>query len=151
MPLTDNMPTGARMVTAVLLGAVGWQASEMIRPLMQEGTDFGWFNEVNVILGLLCGWIVTGSRLGRGYPEGISAGLTGMGALIFWALFLQSFNEMLKLALERRYEGPVEGLVAIFEIAIDYGLQILHVPLIGFLFGSAIVVGLIGEWCARRW
>lgn len=151
MPLTDNMPTGARLVTAVLFAGVGWQASEIIRPLMPEGTDFGWFNEVNVVLGLLCGWIVTGSRLGRGYPEGVSAGLTGLGALVFWALFLQSFNEMLKLALERRYDGPVEGIIAIFKIAIDYGTDVLYMPLIMFLVGTSILIGLIGEICARRW
>ncbi|WP_120501499.1 TrgA family protein [Roseovarius sp. EL26] len=151
MPLTDHMPTGARLVVGVCFAAVGWHASQMIRPLMTEGTDFGWFNEVNVVLGLICGWVVTGSRLGRGYPEGISAGLTGMGALVFWALFLQSFNEMLKLALERRYDGPVEALIAVFEIGIDYGLQALYIPLIGFLLGASFLIGLIGEWCARRW
>ena len=151
MPLTDRMPTAARGVAALMMAVLAWYASEMFRPLMPEGTNFGWFNEVNVALGLLCGWIVTGPRLGRGYSEGLSAGLTGVAAMVVWALFLQSFNEMLRLALERRYDGPVEGLVAIFEIGIDYGATMIHVPLIVLLVGGAIVIGLVSEWVSHRW
>jgi hypothetical protein len=145
------MPTAGKAFAALGFAVIAWYASEMFRPLMPEGTGFGWFNEVNVALGLLCGWIVTGSRLGYGYSNGISAGLTGMGALVFWALFLQSFNEMLRLALERRYDGPVEGIMAIFEIAVDYGSKLAHVPLLVLLIGGAIGVGIVGEWVARRW
>ncbi len=150
MPITDKMPTIARLVSAASLGAVGWYASELFRPLMPPQTDFGWFNHLNVILGFLCGWIVVGSRLGRGYSQGISAGLTGGVGLVFWALFFQSFNEMLDKALERRYDGPVEALTAIFEIGVDFALIMLNGPLIGFLVGGAVVTGLVSEWVSRR-
>jgi hypothetical protein len=151
MPLTDRMPTAGKGFAALAFGVIAWYASEMFRPLMPEGTGFGWFNEVNVALGLLCGWIVTGSRLGYGLSNGISAGLTGMGALVSWALFLQSFNEMLRLALEKRFDGPVEGITAIFEIAVDYGSKLANVPLLVLLIGGSILVGIVGEWVARRW
>lgn len=151
MPVTDTMPTAAKIVAALLLACVAWYASEVFRPLMPEGTDFGWFNYVNLVLGLLCGWFVVGTRVGRGYMEGFSAGLTGIGALVFWALFLQSLNEMLKLALQRRYEGPIEGIVAIFEIAVDYGMRMLNVELIAVLLIGGLVTGLAAEWASRRW
>jgi len=151
MPLTDRMPTAGKLVAAAGLAVVAWYASEIFRPLMPDGTGFGWFNEVNVGLGLLCGWIVTGSRLGYGYYNAVSAGFTGTAAMVFWAVFLQSLNEMLRLALERRYDGPVEGLVAIFEIAVDYSSKMLDGVLIGVLVCGAVIVGLIAEWVARRW
>lgn len=151
MPATDKMPTAAKMVAAVGLGALGWIASEAFRPLMPPETNFGIFNEVNVVLGLLCGWFVTGTRLGRGYAEGFSAGLTGVGAMVFWALFLQSFNEMLRRALDNRYDGPVEGVTAIMELGVEYGTYMLNGPLIGLLLTGAVLVGLIGEWVSHRW
>lgn len=151
MPVTDKMPTAAKMAAAIVLGAVAWYASDLIRPLMPEGTDFGWFNYVNLALGLACGWFVIGTRVGRSYLESFSAGLTGMAALIFWALFLQSFNEMLKLALQNRYQGPVEGLVAIFEIGVDFGSKLLDVNLIGTLLIGGIIAGVVAEWASRRW
>ncbi len=151
MPVTDKMPTAAKMAAAACLGGIGWYASELIRPLMPDGTDFGWFNYVNLLLGLLCGWFVTGTRVGRGYFESFSAGLTGMAALVFWGLFLQSLNEMLKLALQNRYEGPVEGIVAIFEIGIDFGSTLLNTNLIITLIVGGIVTGILSEWASRRW
>ena len=99
MPITDNMPTIARLVSAIGLGAVSWFGSEIFRPLMPPQTAFGWFNEVNVALGLWSGWSVIGTRLRRGYSQAINAGLTGIAVLVFWALFLQSFNLMLDNAL----------------------------------------------------
>lgn len=151
MPVTDNMPTTSKLVAAACLGIVGWIASDMIRPLMPPDTSFGWFNQVNFVLGLLCGWVVTGKRVGFGWAEGFSAGLTGMGALVAWGLFAQSFYEMLMRSLDRRYGGPVEGLTAMFELAVEFGSYLLNGPLIGFLCLGGILTGLISEWVARRW
>ncbi|MDR9394795.1 TrgA family protein [Roseovarius sp. SYSU LYC5161] len=151
MPVTDRMPTAARLVAAILLAALAWVGSEMFRPLMPPATDFGWFNEVNLGLGVLCGWFVLGSRAGNGYADAAGAGLTGLGALVFWALFLQSFNRMLKHALEKRYDGPVEALIAIFEIGVDFAAYLLNGPLIAVLVGGAVVIGVVTEFAARRW
>lgn len=151
MPLTDRMPTAARLVSAICLGALGWIASEMIRPLMPPETAFGWFNWVNVGLGALCGWFVLGPRSGHGYNEAIGAGLTGLGALVFWAFFAQSFWKMIDMSLDRRYDGPVEALIGIFENAMDYGQYLIDVPLIATLIVGGILSGFIAEYVARRW
>ncbi|EAQ26783.1 TrgA family protein [Roseovarius sp. 217] len=151
MPLTDHMPTAGRLVAAIGLGALGWYGSELFRPLMPEDTNFGWFNVVNVVLGAICGWRVTGKRLGFGYAEGFSAGLTGVGALVFWALFLQSLNEMLKRALDTRYDGVVEGVISMFELIVEYGSLMINGPLIGLLVTGGIVVGIVSEWVSHRW
>ncbi len=151
MPVTDSMPTTGKAVAAILMAILAWYASEMFRPLMPEGTGFGWFNWVNVALGVLSGWIVIGSRLNHGFSQSIGAGLTGVGAMVFWAVFLQSLNEMLRGALEKRYSGPVEGIVAIFEIAIDYLVTMWHMPLIVLLVVGGMVIGLVSELVARRW
>ena len=150
MPLTDSMPTTGKGVAAILMAIIAWDGSEMYRPLMPEGTDFGWFNYVNVGLGLLSGWIVIGTRLNRSYSDAIGAGLTGVAALVFWAVMIQAFNEMLRLALERRYKGPVEALVSVFELALDFAVNLLHTPLLILLIGGGAVVGLICEFVARR-
>jgi len=151
MPATDNMPTTAELVAASGLGIVGWVGSDMIRPLMPPDTSFGWFNYVNLVLGALCGWVVTGKRVGFGWAEGFSAGLTGVGALVVWGLFAQSFAEMLSRSLDRRYTGPVEGLTAMVELAVEFGTYLLNGPLIGFLCVGGILTGLVAEWVARRW
>ena len=151
MPVTDKMPTSGKLTAAIGLGILGWIGSEIFRPLMEEGTDFGWFNYVNVILGLICGWRVTGRRLGLGYATGISAGLTGMVALVFWALLVQSFNEMLRLTLDGRITGVMKGLTRMFELATEYGLVVLDGTLMGVLLAGGFLIGAIAEWAERRW
>jgi len=151
MPITNRMPTAARLVAALSLAALGWYGSEMIRPLMPPYTAFGSFNWVNVVLGLLCGWFVIGSRIGNGYVEAISTGLTGLGALVFWGLFAQSFNLMLAQSLDKKYKGPVEAIIGIFTNAVDYVQYLLNGPLIGVLIGGGVVTGLLAEWVSRRW
>jgi hypothetical protein len=148
---TKHMPTAAKLVCAFGMGVLGWVASEQVVPLMPEGTNFGYFFIVNLGLGLVCGWVVLGTRVGRGYYESIMAGLTGMSALVFWALFFQSLNEMLRQAFERHYDGPVEAVVAIFSIAIDFGRDLIDFNLISVLVVGGMIVGICGEWASRRW
>jgi hypothetical protein len=151
MAATKHMPTAAKIVSAVCLGILGWVASEQVVPLMPEDTDFGYFFVVNLGLGLVVGWVVLGPRVGRGYYESFMAGLTGMAALVFWALFFQSLNEMLKQAFQRHYEGPVEAVVDIFNIAVDFGLKLIDVNLISVLVIGGLIAGFWGEWASRRW
>ena len=149
MPLTDNMPTAAKMVAAVGLAAVGWFTSDAIRPLLPEHTDFGRFNEVNLIIGFICGWRVTGKRVQGGLTEAFSGGLTGAAALVFWGLFAQSFNTMLANALDRKYDGPFEGLVGIFYIGVEYAQYLLNAQVIGIIVIGGILTGLVANRFSR--
>ncbi|MDX5383113.1 MAG: TrgA family protein [Rhodobacterales bacterium] len=145
------MLTAPRLVAALLLGGVGFLGSELIKPLMPEGTQFGLFSFVNLGLGALCGWIVIGSRIGRGVVPAVNNGLTGAAALIFWGLFLQAGNEMLRLSLRRRYDGPVEALTDLFRIGMEYALTMATVPVLGTLFVGGVVAAVLAEISARYW
>ena len=149
MPLTDKMPTAAKLVAAIGLAIVGWFASEAVRPLMPEQTNFGWFNQVNVLLGVLVGWRVVGNRVAGGLTEAISGGFTGAVALTFWAVFVQSFNTMLGDALDRKYDGPFEGLIGVFYIAIDYAQYLANTTVLGIILIGGLIVGLVANRFAR--
>ena len=145
------MLTAPRLVAALLLGIVGFLGSELIKPLMPEGTQFGLFSFVNMGLGALSGWVVIGSRIGRGMVPALNNGLTGAAALIFWGLFLQAGNEMLRLSLRRRYDGPVEALTDLFRVGLEYGLTMATVPVLGTLFVGGVVAAVLAEISAKYW
>jgi hypothetical protein len=151
MPKIRTLPTAARLVAAIALGVLGWFGSDLVRPLMPPHTAFGWFNYVNAVLGVLCGWFVIGSRAGRGYAEALANGLTGVLALIIWGFFAQSFNLMLKQSLEKKFDGPVEAIVGIFRNAMDYGQYLIDPMLIGALLVGGMICGLLAEMASRRW
>lgn len=145
------MPTAARLVAALSLAVLAFVVSGQVMPLMPEGTDFGYFTWVNIGLGLICGWIVMGKRAGRGPVAAINNGLTGVAALVFWALFVQGCNEMVRLALRHRYDGPFEAVFAILEIGLDYGKLLLAPNILVTLLIGAVLAGLLAELAARRW
>ena len=145
------MPDAARLFAALGLAITAFIVSGQIMPLMPEGTNFGYFTWVNMGIGALSGWIVMGKRAGKGITGAINNGITGMVAMVFWALFVQGCYEMVRLAMRNRYDGPFEAVMAIFEIAIDYAWTILAVPVVVPLLVGGVVTGLATEYAWRTW
>jgi len=150
MKAQDKMPTAGRLVAALGLAAVAWYASQLVRGLMPEDTNFGYFDYVNVGLALIFGWTTIGKRLGRGLVAGMNAGVTGAAVLVFWALFAQAAWEMLDRSMNRRYDGPFEAIVGLFDLFVEYGAALLDARFIAVLLGGAILVGLVSELVAKR-
>ena len=67
-------------------------------------------------IGFLPGWFYTGPLSTTRLADAISFGLTGAAILTFVALFAQSANEMTRLAMRHRYDGPIEAIAAVFQI-----------------------------------
>ena len=145
------MPDAARLIAALCLALIAFLVSGMVKPLMPEGTDFGYFTYINIALGVLCGWIVMGKRAGRGTVPAINNGLTGVAALLFWGLFVQGGYEMVRLAMRNRYDGPFEAILAIFEIGAEYGLMILVPNIIATVLIGGVLAGLATENAWHRW
>ena len=49
------MPTGGKLIGAIVFAIFAYFISDLIKPLLPEGTGVGWFSPVNAIIGLLMG------------------------------------------------------------------------------------------------
>ena len=145
------MPDAAKLVAALGMGVLACIVSFMIMPLFEEETNFGWFVQVNVVVGLIVGWTVIGSRAGRSTISAINVGLTAPVVLVFWGLFIQSCNEMVRIAMKNRYDGAFEALVAIFEIGAEWALLMSTIPIWTTLLVGGMIVGLAAEFAWRTW
>ncbi len=145
------MPTASRLVAALCLLVIAFLVSGMIIDNGEEGKDYGYFTYINMGLGLICGWVVMGKRAGRGWTAAINNGLTGVAALVFWGLFVQGTHEMFSQAMRHRFGGPFEALLAIFEIGIDFGKQLVVPEILITLGVGAILSGILTEIASRRW
>ncbi len=145
------MPTAARLMAAICLAAVAYVISEMVKPLMPESTDFGYFVPLNIVLGILVGWIVMGRRAGRGTTSAINNGLTGVFVLMLWGVGIQSANEMVRLAMRNRYDGPFEAIIDTFQIGAEFVMIIATVPIGVTLVIAAVLSGLVTEFAGNRW
>lgn len=145
------MPTAARLMAALCLAVVGYVLTQQVIALMPERTNFGYFMQTNVILGLILGWVVMGRRAGRGKTSAINNGLTGVVVLIFWGLGVQATYEMFRRAMGNRYDGPLEALTAIFQLGAEFG-ALMVTPTIGVtVVIAAVISGALTEFVGNRW
>lgn len=145
------MPTAARLVAAMSLALLAFIASGLIMPLMPEGTGFGYFTHVNIAVGVLCGWLLMGKAAGKGFTAAINNGITGMVAMVFWALFVQGAYEMIRQAMRFRFDGPFEALMAILQIGFEYASTVLMPHVLLTLLVGGILAGFATEYASKRW
>ena len=148
------MPTSYRLVSALLYAALAWVVSDLVMDVMEAETqrqNFGHFQMANAAIGILVGWIIVGKRLGSDYVTAMGIGFTGMLTLVFWSLFAHAFNEMLRLSLARRFDGPIEALVSVFKLGIEYGAFLAHGSILVVLIAGGMLAGVIAEFVKRRW
>ncbi len=145
------MPTAAKLLAGIAWAVLAWLASERIKPYFPEGVNLGRFSEVNAVLGLLVGWKMAGPRVGRGWSAAVSNGLTTTLALVVTGVFLQSFVQMVRFSLRRKYDGPVEALVDVFRLMVEYLALMARTDVIVTLVVGGLAAGLAIEWAGRRW
>jgi hypothetical protein len=144
------MPTAARMAAAVLFGALTWYVSQLIEPLFPEGSDLGWYAEINAVIGFILGWVVAGSRAGGSWSAAVSYGMTTMVAIVFWGLLLHSGGEMVRKSLRKMYDGPSEAVVDVFGLMWEYANLMATQPVLLTLLIGGIAAGLITEVFGRN-
>lgn len=144
------MPTAGKLVAAILWGAMAWYVSELVKPSFPEGTSFGRFSEYNILIGAVVGWVVAGSRVGKGYVAAVGYGVTATVALMFWGLFIYSFVEMIKRSLRKLYDGATEAVISVFELGIEYAKLVATQEVLVTLAVAAVIAGIITEYFGRR-
>lgn len=145
------MPTAGRFVGAVLFGFIAWYVSELYKPLMPEGTNFGNFSEYNAVLGIVVGWVMLGLRAHPDRNASVGAGLTTAFALLFWGLLIHGIVEMLKLSLRKRYDGAGEAVIGVFQLMMKYAMMMATPEIIVTLFVGGMLAGSLSGWAQRRW
>jgi hypothetical protein len=145
------MPDRARVMGALCLCALAYILSEMVKPHFLEDYNFGYFNYVNMVLGVWVGWKFMGKRAGFGLVPAINNGITGAVSLIMLSITVQSINEMLRLAMRHRYDGAFEAVLSIISIGLEYLVLISTIPFWGTAVVGGILAGLVIEAVWMRW
>lgn len=145
------MPSAIRLAGFVVFAAMGWVVSEMIIPLMSEGTNPGGFSIYNAGLGGILGWVMMKPEVVKSPSGPMGAGVTTSVVIVFWGLFFYALAEMIKQSTRMRYDGPVEAVVNIFQIMMDYGIMIATPAVIIAIIIFGVFGGLFCGAVAKRW
>lgn len=144
------MPTAARLTAAVLFGLLGYLFATQASPYFPEAQEPYYWLQLNIAAGVIVGWLLCGTKAGNGYRPGLANGITTVVAVLFSVFFFMSFFDMIKKSLRRSYDGPIEAVVNVFEIMMEW-VPFFAVQDLGILvFGGAIMAGLITEFVGKR-
>lgn len=145
------MPTAAKLMSAIALALVALIASEQVKPLLPEGTAFGYFSYANAAIAAIVGWKLIGGRAGRGVMSAINNGLTGMLSMVLIVLFAHAFRIMFFNSRKLRYDSTAEAVQDIFQMMAENGVLLFHFNILFTLIGGALFSGLAAEATSRRW
>lgn len=144
------MPTAAKLVAAIVFAALAYLAAHVFIPSLPEGTQLALFREITAFIGLVCGWLVMGGLVGGSYGEALSSGIRTSITVAFFALLGFAIYEMLQRSMSMMYDGPMEAVLAVFDLMLYYGKMMMTPNVIGVLLVGGVVGGLLAEWVGRR-
>lgn len=144
------MPTAGRLTGAMAFAALGAYIAYLTSPLFEEGTQPGYWWPLCIAAGVWAGWFLVGKRAGNGITSAIGQGITGVIAQVFWILFIFSAMIMLQKSMRRSYDGPVEAVVNVAEIAFAEAQTFYSLELVLTLLGGGIAASLFAEYFGKR-
>lgn len=145
------MPTGGKLIGAIVFAALAYFITDLVKPLLPEGTPATWLSPVNALVGLVMGWTIMGKGAGRTYRQAFGFGFTTLAATAFWCLLIWSGYRMLQNSIRMRYDGPVDALQEMAQLFIDYGRLVAVDEVIFPAIVGTVFVSWLTEFFARRW
>jgi hypothetical protein len=145
------MPTAARLFGATAFAILGWISANIYANAMPEGSQTGLMREIVAFLGIIIGWRVAGGNAGKGYNPATGTGLRAGIILVFFSLLGFSIYKMVLLSMQMRYDGPMDAVLGVFDLMMDYGKVMLTSQMIGTLVVGSILGGWLAEFGSRHW
>lgn len=145
------MPTAARLAAAIFFAVVGFFFAITASPYFPEAREPSYWIPLNMGVGAVIGWMVCGTRAGNGLSNVIANGLTTGIGILFWVFFLFSFHEMIKKSLRKSYDGPMEAVVDVFALMIDWVQVFLQQDLAIIMVAGCLLAAFVTELVGRRW
>lgn len=145
------MPTAGRLAAAITFFIYGWYIAITATPFFAEGVAPRYLIPLSIVIAVIVGWKVVGSRLGGGYIAALAHGLTGAFAYSFWMVFLLAFEDMIGRSMRRSYGGPMEAIVDIFSLMLELAQRMLDFNLIVSIIVGGVICAIVAEFFAKRY
>lgn len=146
------MPTAAKLVAAVIFAITGYLTGEAVRDYLPDSVVARQLTLWSIVIPMVCGWRVVGKYIPRGgLTAAINTGVYAMCVAIFFTLTAFAFAEMIGRSMNQRYSGPVDAVVNMFGVALEFGAYLLHPGPIALMVGGAVISGVLGLWAHRKW
>lgn len=144
------MPTATKLISALVLAIAGAALGFLLTPLVPKISNANLI-PIAAALGFVAGWVVIGRRIERKMGGAVLAGIAGVLTLVVWFLLVQGLRDMLRLAMDHRYHGPLEAIVDIIRLSTEYIPYFIRYDIGALLVAAALFSGVIAKITNRHW
>jgi hypothetical protein len=137
-------------MAAVIFAITGYLTAQAVRPLLPEGQPTNLLNLFCILIPVVCGWRALGRLVGKSYLISLNSGIYGIAVSIFFTVFAFSGAEMIKRSTRKQYDGPMDAIVNMFGIMVEYAALLLHPSCLIILATGAVAGGVLSEWAHRK-
>lgn len=142
------MPTAAKLMAAVAFAIVGYFIYVAMVPSFGDTSIPRFLLPVCIGVGAWAGWVFCGTKA-MSVRSGIGTGFSAVVAMGVCILFIMSFEQMIQLSLRRRYDGPMEAIVDVFNLMFqnltDFATPVMGITLLAGGLLAGLVAGLTGK------
>ncbi|WP_298256567.1 TrgA family protein [uncultured Litoreibacter sp.] len=144
------MPTSAKLVAAFVFAVTGYLVAEMLRATMPEGQPLNWLVQVCVFVPMVVGWRIMGKLVGKNYGVSMNSGFYAIVVSTVSVLLVFSISLMITKSRRLQYDGPMDALVDVFALMLDYALLLLNPYILVTIVVGGFIGGLASEWAHRK-
>lgn len=144
------MPTSAKLVAAFVFAVTGYLVAEMLRATMPEGQPLNWLVQVCVFVPMVIGWRIMGKLVGKNYGVSMNSGFYAIVVSTVSVLLVFSISLMITKSRRLQYDGPMDALVDVFALMLDYALLLLNPYILVTIVVGGFIGGLASEWAHRK-
>lgn len=145
------MPTGAKLLGAILFAITGALAAWIGIPGLPDGRQPGLLIPIATLSGVYFGWTLAGARVGNTLRQSLVLSLRTIVLMFVSTMFLIAGEEAYQRSIKLRYDGPVEAVTDIANLMIYFGEMAVQ-PAVLTVMGLGIVIGAVFvSWAGRVW
>ena len=149
--MPNEMPTGQKLVGAIVYGAIGGLAAYQGVPTLPEEHIPGYLIPLCVGIGIWLGWSMIGRARHYNFANSITQSVVTLGCMAVMILLSISCWEMIERSMRLRYDGPGEAVLDVANLFVDYGKLMLVEPVLVVLGTGALVGAVLVKIAGRRW
>ena len=71
--------------------------------------------------------------------------------MVYFTLLGFSIYLMVKKSYKMVYDGPMDAVLGVFQLMMEYGQMMLVPDVLGVLAVGGVLGGIVTEWAGRRW
>ncbi|MEM1077058.1 TrgA family protein [Dinoroseobacter sp. S76] len=140
------MPTGAKLIGAIIFGLTGALAAWIGIPGLPDGRQAGALLPLATLSGIWFGWRMAGTQVGGTLRQALTLSVRTVSMMLAATLFLIAGEEAYQRSIKLRYDGPIEAVTDVANLMLYFGQMAIQGPVL-----TVLALGIVTGAVFVRW